>query len=317
MKSILLLLLLGACTHLKQSDKITIDSQDPEWLYSPYEFCVEDQELCAVGEGKSFSDAEASARTNLASIFEVKVQSELTINNFSSQNFPWQGQVKEDVQKSLTESVDQILQGVGIKQRFKSKGISFALASLNRSQATNLIGEKIKLLDQELQVLWNKRQRTNLRRIIRIFLERDKLNEKLSIVSGVGRLSPVSWEEIINWKKSKPENEPLLLKLGQAPDWMKEKLAEILTESGFYLVKADVPKVVSLQVDSIKEFLNVDGFEKYTFTMSLMSIENGQNKKNISTAKTVTGRNQADALLKVRTFFNDYLENHISDLDLD
>jgi hypothetical protein len=74
---------------------------------------------------------------------------------------------------------------------------------------------------------------------------------------------------------------------------------------------------VSLQVDSIKEFLNVEGFEKYTFTLSMMSIEDGQKKKVISASETVTGRSQADALLKVKGFFSDYIEQHLSDLHLD
>ena len=317
MKSLFLLLFLGACSHLNQLNKTSTESQDPEWIYSPYKLCREQEELCATGEGKSFSEAETSSRANLASIFEVKIQSDLNFISTSGQSLPWQGEVKEDVQKSLSESVNQILQGVEIKERYKSKGISIALASLDRSQAANLIGEKMKVLDQELKVLWDKKQRTNLRRMMKLFLEREKLNEKLSIVTGLGRMSPVNWEEIVRWKKTKPDNEPLLIKFGQAPDWMKEKLSEILSESGFQIVNTEASKVVSLQIDSIKEFLNVDGFEKYTFTLSLMSIENGQKKRNISAAKTVTGRTQADALLKVKSFFSEYLEDHISDLNLD
>lgn len=317
MKLLCLLLLVGACSHLNQFNKNSTESQDPEWIYSPYKLCNEQQELCAIGEGKSFTEADAVSRANLATIFEVKIQSDLTFTNSTQQTYPWQGEVKEDVQKALTESVNQILQGVEIKQRFKSKGISFSLASLNRSQAASSFSDKIKILDQELKVLWEKKQRTNIRRMMRLFLEREKLNEKLSIVTGLGRMSPVTWEEIVRWKKTKPDNEPVLLKFGQAPDWMKEKLSEILSESGFHIVNSEASKVVSLQIESIKEFLNVDGFEKYTFTMSLMSIENGQKKRVISSAKTVTGRTQADALLKVKSYFSEYIEDHISDLNLD
>ena len=45
--------------------------------------------------------------------------------------------------------------------------------------------------------------------------------------------------------------------------------------------------------------------------------ENGEKKKVISASETVTGRTQGDALLKVKSFFNDYIEYHLSDLHLD
>ena len=83
----------------------------------------------------------------------------------------------------------------------------------------------------------------------------------------------------------------------------------------------DIEKVLKLhfryQVDSIKEFLNVEGFEKFTFTLGLTSVVNGDKKRTISVSETVTGRTQADALLRVKNFFNEYIEQHLSDLKLD
>ena len=70
-------------------------------------------------------------------------------------------------------------------------------------------------------------------------------------------------------------------------------------------------------VYSIREYLNVDGFEKYTFNLILTSFANGEKNKVVSTSETVTGRSQADALLKVKNYFTDYIEQHLSDLELD
>ena len=127
----------------------------------------------------------------------------------------------------------------------------------------------------------------------------------------------MTYQDIVVWRESRPLVEPLALRIGQAPDWMVEKLKELLTESGFRIVKSDAPKMVSLNVESIKEFLNVEGFEKYTFTMNLTSFEKGEKNMVLAVSETVTGRSQADALLKVKHFFNDYIENHLSDLHLD
>lgn len=322
MKYLLLLLLLSGCALFKKEPSLS-DSADqsakdsPAWLYSPYDGCSEASEMCATGEGKTSAQADAEARANLGSIFEIKVQSELSATTSGSQTFPWQGQVKEEVQKSIKESVDQILENVQIKNHFKKDGLSHALASLDRQKGSDLIGHRLSKVDGELETLWENHQRTNLRRIVKLFMERERLNERYAIVSGNGRPAKVSWQEIIKWRESKPKSEPLLLKVGQAPDWMREKIIELLTEAGFRLVKGDAHKIVTVQVDSIKEFLNVEGFEKHTFTLSMTSIVNGEKRRSISASESVTGRTQADALLKVKHFFNDYIEQHLSDLRLD
>lgn len=319
MKYLFLLLLISGCALFNKEPVLSDSSskEDPAWLYSPYDACSQGAELCATGEGKGFAQADAEARANLASIFEVKVQSELNVSTTSSQTFPWQGQVKEEVQKSIKESVDQVLETVQIKNRFKKDGLSHALASLDRHKASELMGSRLLKLDGELETLWKNHQRTNLRKIVKLFTERERLNERYSVVSGQARPSKVTWEEIIQWRESKPETEPLVLKIGQAPDWMKEKISELLTEAGFRLVKGDASKIVTVQVNSIKEFLNVEGFEKFTFTLGMTSIVDGHKKRTISASETVTGRNQADALLRVKSFFTEYIEQHLSDLKLD
>ncbi len=318
MKKLLLLLILCSCAQFNNGPELSETSKEfPAWVYSPYDDCVETELLCASGEGKTSTEAEAQARVNLASIFEVKVQSDFTATTTSQQSFPWQGQVKEEVQKTLREQVDQILETVQIKKRFKKDKISYALASLDRVKASELLGSRLSKIDNEVNILWAQKQRTNIRRMIKLILERDKLNEKYSIVSGASRMHKVQYEDILKWRLTRPRNEPLALRVGQAPDWMTEKIKELLTEAGFRIVNGGSQKTLTVQVDSIKEFLNVEGFEKYTFTLNMTSIENGEENKTISASETVTGRTQADALLKVKFYFTDYIENHLSDLHLD
>lgn len=318
MKYLLFLLLLSGCSlfekrpHLSDSAKET-----PEWIYSPYDACSEEQELCATGEAKTYAEADVQARNNLASIFEVKVKSDLNIQTSSTQTFPWQGSVKQEVQQSLQESVDQVLETVQIKKHFKKEKLVYSLASLDREKASELLGARLTKLDDELETLWRRRSRTNLRNIVRLYLEREKLNERYSIVSGTPRPAPMTFEEIVAWRETRPKVEALVLRVGQAPPWMVEKLKELLTESGFRIVRGNAQKMVSLNVESIKEFLNVEGFEKYTFTMNLTSFEKGEKNKVLSASETVTGRTQADALLKVKHFFTAYIEKHLSDLHLD
>ncbi len=306
------------CSHFKNKPSLSDGHQEtPGWLYAPYEHCQEEEELCATGEAKTLAQADAQARTNLASIFEVKVKSELNASSSSSSSFPWQSEVRQEVQQSMQESVDQVLENVQVKKHYKKDGLTYSLASLDRRKASELLGARLQKIDHELEILWAKKQRTNLRKIVKLNLEREKLNERYSIVAGGGRTPKVTYQDILKWRESRPKAEPLALRVGQAPDWMQEKIKELLTESGFRIVKGEADKVLSLNVDSIKEFLNVEGFEKYTFTLNMTSLEAGEKKKVISTSETVTGRTQADALLKVKSFFDMYIEQHLSDLDLD
>jgi hypothetical protein len=318
MKNLLLLLLISGCAVFQGPRPRQQDLKEtPAWVYAPYEACQEALEFCASGEGKSARAADAEARSNLAGIFEVKVQSELSLQSGSRGGTLWQAEVREEVQQALQASIEQILETVQIKKYHKQDGLTHALASLDRQKTSELLGHRLNKVDDELKVLWNSRQRTNFRRILRLYLEREKLNERFAIVAGQGRRAPMSYEALVKWRDQKNRPEPLVLRIGRAPDWMGQKVRELLTESGFKLVSGDAAKELSLNVESIREFLNVEGFEKYTFTLIMTSLEKGEKKKVLTTSETVTGRNQSDALLKVKDYFNDYIEQNLSQLQLD
>jgi hypothetical protein len=320
MKHFFFLLLLSSCSYKQQKPKLSEIPESnnlPLWVYSPYDDCLQTNELCAVGEAKSQNEANAMARMNLASIFEVQVRSDLSIENSTQQIFPWQGEVRQEVHQSVNESVNEILETVQIKRNYKYQKLNFALASLDRIKVSELLGNRLKKIDDELNILWSKKSRINLRKIIRLYLEREKINDRFSIISGAGHPARMTYREIVEWRLQKPRVEPLALRIGQAPEWMTEKIKEILTEAGFKIVKGDAEKAVSLNMESIREFLNVKGFEKYTFTLNLLSFEKGEKNKFLTASETVTGRTQADALIKVKSFFNNYIENHLSELHLD
>lgn len=315
MKYALCLLLFYGCSGLQNSQNRGVEI--PRWVYSPYEYCDEAIELCATGDSDSYSAADAQARKNLASIFEVKVKSEFNSQGNAQEDSPLNGVVKQSVQHSLQESVEEILEVVQIKNHFENEGLFFSLASLDRTKAGELIGGRLTRLDNELVSLWSARSRTKLRKIIKTYIEREKLNERYSIVTGSPRPSEITYKDILDWKESRTKSEVLALRIGQAPEWLTDKLKELLTEAGFKLVKGDASKALLLNMESIHEYLNVEGFEKYTFTLNMTSIEKGEKKQVISASETVVGRNQTDALLKAKFFFLDYIEQHLSDLKLD
>lgn len=318
MKILLLLLTLASCSHRNKDAELSSSSKDlPDWIYAPYQVCQEAVDLCATGEAKTMGEADTQARANLASIFEVSIKSNFNAQTATSQSLPWLAKVNEEVRQSIEQSVSQVLENVQIKNHFKKDGLSYSLASLDRSHASELLSPRLTKLDKEIEVLWVNRSRTSLRRMVKLNLEREKLNQRYAIINGTGRPPKVTFEQIISWKESRPATVPLMLKVGQSPEWLTDKLTELLTEAGFRLVKSESSRVVSLNVETIKEYMNVSGFEKFTFTLNLVSFKNGEKNKVISTSETVNGRTQADALLKVKHFFTEYLEQHLSDLHID
>jgi hypothetical protein len=318
MKYLIFLSLLSGCSYFKSKPVVSETAQEiPSWIYSPYDECSESHELCATGEARTFKEADTQAKNNLASIFEVRIVSDISISSEASQGMPWQADVRQQVQQSIKESVKEVLETVQIKKHFQKDGLTYALAVLDKVKASELLYHRLSRIDEELKAIWKVRQRTNFRKIVKLFLERERINERYFIVSGQGKPSPVSNAKIMKWRQERPMLEPIVLKVGQAPDWLTDKLKELLTEAGFKLIKGSASKILIIQVDSIKEYLNVEGFEKYTFIMTVTSIENNEKKKVITHSETVTGRSQADALLKIKFSFNEYLEQHLSDLHLD
>ena len=70
-------------------------------------------------------------------------------------------------------------------------------------------------------------------------------------------------------------------------------------------------KVIDGKLIIKKEFLNVEGFEKYSFTLSLQLISNGKVVKSINKKITDTGINYDQIYNKVMNQFYIYLEKNI------
>jgi hypothetical protein len=84
-----------------------------------------------------------------------------------------------------------------------------------------------------------------------------------------------------------------------------------------YKTSENAHDVVTINVTSIKEFLNVEGFEKFTFTMKISHIRDNDKVGSLSKSETVVGRNQEDALLKIKNSLSEYLEEELYQLNLD
>lgn len=318
MRNLIFILLLCSCSHITQQMPSGPEGQFPSWVYSPYDFCSESSELCATGEGSNFTISDQEARNNLASIFKVHISSSLQ-SSLTEENSLHQMELRVRTQatQSLQSSVDEVLETVQIKQRFQKDGVSYSLAKLDRIAATAILNNRLDKIDQELVSYWNRKQRTLIRKMLKLSLERTSIEEKLAILTPIFRPAPVSYQQILEWSLGARATIPVTLKVAHAPKWLTSKLTGLLNEVGYKISKSESNNLISVNVTSIKEFLNVEGFEKYTFTMNIQNIQKGQKVGHLTKSETVTGRNQEDALLKIKKSFVEYLEDQLYNLNLD
>ena len=317
MKNLVLLLMLSACSHLSQPPQVEGQEKLPVWVYSVYDFCTESSELCASGEGPNAYASDAEAKSNLASIFKVHITSNFK-TSLTEQNTVHQLEKKvlSQATQELQSSVDEVLESVEVKQRFKQDNVFYSLATLDKDIAINILTKRMKRIDDQLKSYWKKQKKTLARRMLKLSAERAGIEEKLAVLTPVFEPAPVSYEQVLNWTLSPTRQGVIGVKVAQSPKWLTSKVSTLLNEVG-YKTSENAHDVVTINVTSIKEFLNVEGFEKFTFTMKISHIRDNDKVGSLSKSETVVGRNQEDALLKIKKTFSEYLEEELYQLNLD
>jgi hypothetical protein len=294
----------------------------PEWVNEPMKGCDETRELCASSEGSGSITADANARKSLAQIFSTKIESKMNVTqtlNSSIGGESLQGEGKEFYANEVAEITEQILEGVEIKARYVDSGAHFSLAKLDKIQASDRIRSKIKQIDEELVILNKDHKKSHYGKMKKLFKLREDFNSRYEFLAGSRIPSKVSLEEIVKKKKiSSPVN---LIFLKVANQDFLTMLQEILSERGFKFTDIEGGNhdiIIELVIRNKKEFLNVDGFEKFSFDIALNS--QTRSKQNLGTVKfhqVSIGRNFDQALSKIKPDIEDFINNHFDDLNIE
>lgn len=170
------LLLLNSCA----SNPAFESEIAPNWLTDVKTFCGE-KYLCAAGEGKNLKLADATARSELAKIFQTQITSELK----SSEMFQTGSEVKENYLNEITESSELTLENVKILEHWKRVNSNevYALAGLDRKAAQNKILEQLNPLLSELKTFFDSSKRSDLIRAKKIYPKIQPLITQWRIVS--------------------------------------------------------------------------------------------------------------------------------------
>jgi hypothetical protein len=294
----------------------------PEWVHEPMKGCDESREICASSEGTGSITADANARKSLAQIFSTKIESKMNLTqtlNSSLGGETLQGEGKEYYANEVAEITDQILEGVEIKARFVNSSAHFSLAKLDKIQASDRIRSKMKDLDEQLVTLNKDNKKSNYGKLKKLFKLREELNTRYEFLAGSRFPTKVSFEEILKKKKLLSPVNLIFLKVTNN-DFLT-MIQEILSERGFKFTNVEGGNhdiIIELVIKNKKEFLNVDGFEKFSFDISLNS--QTRTKENLGTVKfhqVSIGRNFDQALSKIKPDIEDFINNHFDDLNIE
>lgn len=324
MKFLVILAALAAlsCSTTKDSDKskdwdLPEAAKAPEWVYAPGQGCA-DSELCAAGEGESMESADAQARKALAAIFSVKITSQLDIHktSFSDEEVE---ELKEFVSDQVNQTVDEVLEAVEIKRRYEREGLFFSLASLERSKAASLLKRKVSSIDNELEHLYRLKRKSSIKRMMGLLDERSLLADKLIVVEGQAGKAPVSFTQIQNLKYASGGFRKVYVQAGEdVPETMVKFMEQLLTGMGYQILdKRAVDYVVELKTRAKRSYLNVEGFQKYVFYVTVAAKDNAQKKLGVFTAAAAqTGRDKRDAYLRAKPTLQEEIEKKIDKLNL-
>ncbi|MGK0367687.1 MAG: hypothetical protein ACI9QD_000825 [Thermoproteota archaeon] len=323
-----LILIVSACSSNKKKmnkgkEKVK-RSVVPEWVYSPMDICNERNEICASGEGDSLAEADANARKSLASIFETNIKS--SFSSFSSSTGegmdPSMHEYAAETFKQINETVDQALEGVTIKQRADKDKVFFALARLDKRKAAEALRSEIKNVDEKLKQAHALNKRSMLRKMMTLFKLREDLASRYQFLSDRNLKSPVTLADINKIKYgTTAQVKMILLKIKDGSRDVKLSLKNILTQIGHKVVSRNAGRIdikIKGGLESSKEHFNVNGFVKFTHTLTLTAL-NKKNEKIGSILKSMTamGRSKADTYRKVKNKLAKYIEEQISELNID
>lgn len=319
---VILFTLFNSCATKKNQYSVDKDGETkpdvPEWIYTVGANCDDDDEVCASAEGETVSLADAHARTSLASIFETKIKSSLEIEKFGYTHAEAEA-LTERVSNSVNETIDIVLNGVDIKERYEKDGIYFSLAALNKVKASKILKQEIKSIDDQLKFLFEKGKKSSILKMHVLFDQRQLLNEKIIIISDIPVATNMTYSKIDSLKYMRSSGSRVSVKsVNEVPRTLHKWIEALATEVGYKVTKeSDSDYLLKVKYFVKEEFLNVKGFKKFSYTINLEGKNNaGEKLGSYSVTNVSSGRNKQDAYLKIKETIQNEIKSNFEKLNL-
>ena len=290
----------------------------PEWAKEIKKDCKK-SELCAVGTGDTRGAAERNARVALSRIFDTKISS-----NLSSSLKSYGKNTEESVSEDIGEATELALSGLEIKKIDEDKTSFYALAVVNKSKAAAGFRKEIESIDGEMKAIFKVGDDVDKVKLGRLFVKREVLNKQYHFLKNQYIDSPISAEEIFAAKNNGAQNLVVHVYLDEdEPKSLEGALTKAISDLGFKSSSGRVRNknsthVITGEFVADKQYLKVDGFEKYKFVLKLkaMKADTKVETGHLNYEVIETGRNFSDANDKAVSKFQEYVKNNIENLNL-
>ncbi len=317
-----MLFVLVGCATKKDKTKTSVLSPEmkemPLWIHSIDEACDNDTEICASSEGSSSINADLNAKNSLASIFQTKIKSNLTLEKYGF-TAPEAEAIAERVSNTVNESVNVLLKATYIKERFTKDSLYFSLAVLDKEKVKKSLRLEINALDDQLAFIHSKGLKSSLIKMHVLLNKREALNDKFLIVSGTSIPTDMTFSKISSLKYAKNNVNKISFRLvGDVPRIIAKKIESMFSEMGYKIVSTGKQDYgIKIKYKMKDEYLNVKGFKKFLVTLNLEAKAIGGEKLGTYTAQTTAlGRNQQDAFLKIKDKIVKDIRDNIDKLNM-
>ena len=312
------IILTFGCSSISQKNNVLEKPDSGEWIYEPQKACNAN-EICASGEGKNQEQADLNAKKSLASIFETKINAKFEYTKQSIDDAEV-SEMKESIVDEVNAQVDQVLKAVEIKKRFEKNDLIFSLAVLDKLKSSKVLRQELTRIDDELTHYMRLKNRVYIKKLVKLYNKREILNEKLTLTTESGIARKVRFSKIKALKYDEKTQKKIKLIFEDAvPNTLQIKTQSSLTDVGFKVTnKDDNDLTITAKYEVKEEYLNVKGFQKYTFSYFLESRQSSG--KKIGGAEfiyTSNGRDKKNAFLKIRKKMLEDIDNSLDKLNLD
>jgi hypothetical protein len=222
--------------------------------------------------------------------------------------------------------VDEILVGSEIINSYTDDGLkkTFALAKIDRTKASRFLKKQMNDLDDQIEPLFKTQRRLVYSKLSRLMRKRVELNNVYHVLRGRFYTSPISQKQLENLRlTNNSTRKRLAIKVsGQNKDMYKDIVSLLKAEFaavGHTVVNDEkaADQIVLIKAQKRKEFLKVEGFEKWSFTIHLSSsvIEGGK-KGGIYIQESQVGRSERDAFEKLSKRISDAIIDQLDKLNI-
>ena len=265
MRKLIALFVLFGCS----SAKILETKEAPAWVSSLPEIC-EKEFLCGVGSGYSLYEADQAARSEISKIFSTEVSSRMnSSSDESSQNYS----------KDISSFTSGLVTGSQVTARWRDANdkILYSFVKISRGLLLNEVEQELRPLVEERRLLFNKRARWAYVKALQI---EQKINPQLiryEILKG-DSFNLVPSSSVLNREAKRLFQKSVLIKMnwaqqGKATEAFQQTFFSVLQRNGYSLKTSNSGNQVnaSLKVSEVK--MNVPQFERYKFSLTLVSKE--------------------------------------------